>query len=183
MGRRNFFLNIQISWKLHVCYPNYLGRCVCPHGPYIVDYRNWGSGVKVGDQAPRLKILNFWLDTLVLYFGPLFFLHCDSRGDGSKRVNWKKVLSPYNPPKMGFENFRGHGTFLVFLLRVRYPPSVRFLLHPGGPRFLNGGIAPHLGKYGCLKIIEIWRLGVLCPQLSRNVIEIFSTSLCQWTLF
>ena len=85
-----------------------------PMDPTLLTIETGGRGSKLGGQVPWLKILNFWPDTLVLYFGPLFFLQYDSRGDGSKRVNWKKVLSPYNPPKMEFENFRGDMALFLF---------------------------------------------------------------------
>jgi len=143
---------------------------MCPHGPYSVDYRNRGLGVKVGGQAPRLKILNFWTDTLVLYFGPLFFLHCDSRGGGSKRVNWKKVLSPYNPPKMGFENFRGNMALFWFASSEGGTP------HPSGsyytpvdPGFKWGNCPPFGGDMGVWKFGNFWMGAWATPPGSESV--------------
>ena len=70
-----------------------------------------GSGAKFGGQPPGPKFRNFWPDAFFVYFSPLFCLHSVSAGDGSQGAKWRKVLSPYNPPKMDIENIGGVALF------------------------------------------------------------------------
>ena len=87
---------------------------MCLHGPYIVDYRNQGSGVKVGGQAPRLKILNFLPDTLVLYFGPLFSCIVTVGEMVQNVLTGKKYGPPTTLPKWGSKILGGTWHFFWF---------------------------------------------------------------------
>ena len=143
---KNFFKTFKFLWNC-MCVTRTIWAVACvPMGPTLLTIETGGRGVKVGGQAPKLKILNFWTDTLVLYFGPHFFLHCDSRGDGSKHVNWKKVLSPNNPHKMGFEIFMGAWHFFGFPPQGAVPPIRPVLITPRSTPVFKWGNCPH----GCL---------------------------------
>ena len=66
----------------------------------------------------------------------------------------KKVLSPYNPPKMGFENLGGMALFWFAFLGGWYPIHP-VLITPWGPLFKWGKSPSIWGRYGSLKFLEI----------------------------
>jgi len=86
-------------------------RSMPPRGYYLGDKGHRVRGPNLGVRPPGPKFRNFRRDASFVYFGPLFFLHSVSAGDGSQGAKWRKVLSPYNPPKMGLENFGGVALF------------------------------------------------------------------------
>jgi len=140
----------------------------------------------LGVRPPGPKFRNFWRDTSFVYFDPLFLLHSVSAGDGSQGAKWRKVLSPYNPPKMGLENFGGVALFQFDPLGGALPLVRLYLITPLGPPMITffkwKESAPIRGRCGCLKIFGIWHFGVLWPQLSSDHIQVFSICLGQSTL-